>query len=138
MDALAHGLMASGAVRAEQMTPELIDSILASPQYATTLQHMKTGSLKTAAARRVYRVKVSSVRKVLSHYKLGNLKAADIDKLIRGNIMSVGGSDRQTPAEEASLADRLSRVFHAADSSGSPSASESSHGSLPMSGTATV
>ncbi len=84
------------------------------------------------------RVKISAMKEVLARYKLSDLKQADIDKLIRGNVMAVGGSDRQTPAEEASIEDRLSRVFDAADSAGPSDGTESSQGALPSSGMATV
>lgn len=84
------------------------------------------------------RVKISAMKEVLARYKLSDLKQADIDKLIRGNVMAVGGSDRQSPAEEASIEDRLSRVFDAADSAGPSDGTESSQGALPSSGMATV
>ena len=84
------------------------------------------------------RTKQASYKEVLARYKLSDMKQADIDKLIRGHVTAIGGSDHQVPAEEASIEDRLARVFSAADAKGPSQGTESSQGALPASGIADV
>lgn len=74
-----------------------------------------------------------AAQEVLARYKLSDLKQADMDKLIRGHIVATPNADRQTPAEEASVEDRLSRVFDRADARTQPSGSESAAGQMPLS-----
>jgi len=134
-EALAEMLDAQARERAPRRTM--------TPEYAEMLENMgitpDPRRVKVShLLRRKTSVKLAALKEVLARYKLSDLKQADIDKLIRGNVMAVGGSDRQTPAEEASIEDRLSRVFDAADSAGPSDGTESSQGALPSSGMATV
>jgi hypothetical protein len=100
---------------------------------------VKQGSQKHSSLRsRLHHVKLGALKEVLARYKLSDMKHADIDKLIRGHVTAIENSDRQTPAEEASIEDRLGRVFRAADSAGPSEGTESSQGALPASGIADV
>jgi len=91
-----------------------------------------------ALLKRYKNTKEAALKEVLARYKLSDMKHADIDKLIRGHVTAIENSDRQTPAEEASIEDRLGRVFRAADSAGPSEGTESSQGALPASGIADV
>ena len=66
------------------------------------------------------------------------LKRADIDKLIRGHVVAMPNTGRQTPAEEASIADRLTRVFDRADAKTQPTGEESSIGQTPLEGSVSL
>lgn len=99
--------------------------------------------VKTAQATRFKRAArnlISALRKeaamkvVLARYKLSDLKQADIDKLIRGNVVAMPNTERQTPAEEASIEDRLARVFGRADAKTTPTGTESGVGQTPLEG----
>jgi len=80
--------------------------------------------------------KTAAYKTVIARYKLSDLKHADIDKLIRGNIIGLKGGDNQGPAEAASDEDRLMRTFRDADSK----ASQGSEGgeALPSQGGLTL
>ena len=75
---------------------------------------------------------------MLARYKLSDLKRADIEKLIRGNVVAMPNTGRQTPAEEASNEDRLARVFAAADAKTQPTGLESAAGQLPLEGSTSL
>lgn len=82
--------------------------------------------------------KEAALKTVLARYKLSDLKRADIDKLIRGHVVAMPSTGRQTPAEEASIADRLSRVFDRADAKTQSSGEESSIGQTPLEGSVSL
>jgi len=82
--------------------------------------------------------KEAALKTVLARYKLSDLKQADIDKLIRGHVVAAPNPDRQTPAEEASIEDRLMRVFDRADAKTTSTGTESSNGSMPLEGSVTL
>lgn len=92
--------------------------------------------VKDKLAADVRRVKAAAFKTVLARYKLSDLKQADIEKLIRGNIIGLKGGDNQGPAEAASDEDRLMRTFRDADSK----ASEGTEGgeALPSQGGLTL
>lgn len=79
-----------------------------------------------------------AAKQVLARYKLSDLKQADIDKIIRGSVMAIPNTDRQTPAEEASIEDRLARVFDRADAKTQPTGQESAVGQTPLAGGVTL
>lgn len=80
--------------------------------------------------------KTAAHKTVIARYKLSDLKQADIEKLIRGNIIGLKGGDNQGPAEAANDEDRLMRTFRDADSK----ASEGTEGggALPQTGGLTL
>lgn len=82
--------------------------------------------------------KEAALKTVLARYKLSDLKRADIDKLIRGHVVAMPNTGRQTPTEEASIADRLTRVFDRADAKTQPTGEESSIGQTPLEGSVSL
>jgi hypothetical protein len=82
--------------------------------------------------------KEAAFKEVLARYKLSDLKQADIDKIVRGSILELKSPDHQSPAEDASIEQRLHRVFDSADAKGPSAGTESAQGTLPASGIADV
>lgn len=103
-------------------------------EFARLLKHADAPLRAFARASR----KEAALKTVLARYKLSDLKRADIDKLIRGHVVAMPNTGRQTPAEDASIADRLTRVFDRADAKTQPTGEESSIGQTPLEGSVSL
>jgi len=75
-------------------------------------------------------------REVLARYKLSGLKAAEIEKLIRGNILGFNTADKNTIPDEGAIDQHLSAALRAVDSSAASVGEESGQAQAPLEGTA--
>jgi len=112
--------------------PRRLDGLAA--HFAARIKRAAAAERGLVAAAR----KEAALKTVLARYKLSDLKQADIDKLIRGHVVALPNTGRQTPAEEALIGDRLSRVFARADAKTQPTGEESSIGQTPLEGGVTL
>jgi hypothetical protein len=131
------GLLAGRKSTADAVEKEMrLSSSSPAVKTAETLPRKTFGGIKRAALAERGLVaaarKEAALKTVLARYKLSDLKRADIDKLIRGHVVAMPNTGRQTPAEEASIADRLTRVFDRADAKTQPTGEESSIGQTPL------